>query len=408
MIVILYQSGCHDAALQAKENLIEAFNDHVHVDLVDADNTVPWPDQTDWNDLLIVMFNTDQISAAGNAFIEDYLKKRPDTAMLLPVCIDSASTKPPGSAAAIKALAYDDAAKGRESRLVSRVGGMLHLRLQGRESKIFISYRATDGAKIATQLYNHFTSLGYAAWQDDAKEIDGETKILPGSPVQAQIDEALSAAKLVLLIDTPDAPQSTWITHEVNTANAMLLPILPICFRNTDDAKQGPRFKSLLVLQRWVSLVNPETVDDNPLTTDQVNKIVYEAEKYLCEIFSRKCRVPFLVEKEFTSQGFDWDVLDKNLLMFKASKAYNQRFRTQVLSHCSVFDQIYNPALQRFGTYLQGVSPCNHSLFIYDGELLSESELAEIDKLDNNTVIILHHQELAALIGSNFTKLVAA
>ena len=407
MIVILYQSRCYDAALQAEANLIEAFNDHVHVALVDTDNTDPWPAQPAWNDLLIVMFNTDQISEAGNAFIEEYLKNRPDTAMLLPVCIDSTSRKPPGSAVAIKALVYDDAAKGRDGRLVSRVGGMLHLRLEGRESKIFISYRATDGTKIATQLYNHLASLGYTVWLDEAKEIDGETEILPGSPVQTQINEALLAANLVLLIDTPAAPQSPWIKHEVDTANATLLPILPICFRNADDTKQGPRFRSLLALQRWVSLVNPNTVDD-PLSADQLDKIAYEAEKYLCEIFSRKCRVPFLVKKEFMSQGFDWDVLDKHLLMFKASKTHNPRLRTQVLSHCSVFDQVYNPAFQRFGNYLQEVPRCNHSLFIYDGELIAESELAEIGRLDNDTVIILHHQELAALIGSNFTKLVAA
>lgn len=54
MIVILYQSRCYDAALQAEANLIEAFNDHVHVALVDTDNTDPWPAQPAWNDLLIV------------------------------------------------------------------------------------------------------------------------------------------------------------------------------------------------------------------------------------------------------------------------------------------------------------------------------------------------------------------
>ena len=45
-----------------------------------------------------------------------------------------------------------------------------------------------------------------------------ETKILPGSPVQKEIDEALDKSNLLLLIDTPSAPGSKWIMHEVETA----------------------------------------------------------------------------------------------------------------------------------------------------------------------------------------------
>jgi hypothetical protein len=44
---------------------------------------------------------------------------------------------------------------------------------------------------------------------DEAKEIGGETSILPGSDVQAEIDEALKGANLLLLIDTPDAMKPT-------------------------------------------------------------------------------------------------------------------------------------------------------------------------------------------------------
>ncbi len=407
MIIILYQSECHDAANQAAENLTLAFNGHVQVKLIEAGVAHSWPTDISWDDLLIVMYCNNEFSDAGNSFIEKYLKQRPDSAMLLPVAVDPDFKKPPSAAAAIKALEYDEAAKDPNGRLVNRVGGMLNLRLVGRDSKIFISYRAADGAKIATQLYNHLIRLGYTAWLDGAKEVDGETKILPGSPVQCQIDAALEDAALVLLIDTPAAPESPWIKHEVDTANALLLPILPVCFRNEGDQKQGPRFRSLLALQRWVQLINPSAVE-NPVSNEDLDKIVGGAEKYLCEIFRRKCRVPFLVKSEFLSQGFDWNERDKNLLMFEASKTYNPRLRTKVLSHCSIFDQIYSPALQRFGAYLTTTPRCNHSLFIYDGDLLSESQLQEINTVEDNTVIILHHQELAALIGSNFTTLVAS
>ena len=79
-----------------------------------------------------------------------------------------------------------------------------------------------------------------------------------------------------------------------------------------------------------------------------------------------------------------------------------------MLSHCSVFDPVYGPALKRFAEFLKGTARCNHSLFIYDGELLPEPILNDIAEAQPEPVIILHHQELAALIDSNFTTVVAA
>ena len=101
------------------------------------------------------------------------------------------------------------------------------------------------------------TALGHRPFLDEAKELDGYTTIFPGSPVQKQIDEALGDANLVLLIDTPDAPASPWIKHEVDTADALLLPILPVCLREPSDPRHGPRFRSLVALQRWIAFEVP-------------------------------------------------------------------------------------------------------------------------------------------------------
>jgi hypothetical protein len=67
--------------------------------------------------------------------------------------------------------------------------------------------------------------------------------------------------------------------------------------------------------------VRPADSDDPPLSVGQLDKIVDEAETYLSEIFRRKCRVPFIVEKEFVSHGFAWKTLDKRLLMFDRRRA---------------------------------------------------------------------------------------
>jgi hypothetical protein len=408
MVVILYQRGCRAIAKKAAADLVKGFTDHVKVVLIAASSNSSWPADLAWDDLLIVMFDGKKFPDDGSLFIRKYLEQRPHSAILLPVALDPASKKPPEAAAAIKALKYDHAAKGPKGRLANRVGGMLGLRVQGRDTKIFISYRETDGSAIAKQLHAHFVSVGHRAYLDEAIEFDGEPSILPGTPVQKQIDEALGKANLVLLIDTPSAPASPWIKHEVDTADALLLPILPLCFRDKSDRKVGPRFPSLVALQRWVPIQRPDVAPDPPLSAKQLDDIVYEAETYLSEIFRRKCRVPFIVEKEFVSHGFAWKTLDKRLLMFESSKSLSWRVRTKVLSHCSVFDPVYSPALKKFAEFLKTTARSNYSLFIYDGELLPEPILKDIAEAQSEPVIVLHHQELATLIDSNFTTVAPA
>lgn len=404
MIVILYQSGCQEIANEAKSDLLAAFAGHAKVELAPAISATSWPVEASWDDLLVVLYKGKDFPAAGNLFIEKYLQ-RPDKAMLLPVAVDPSSPKPPDAASAIKALLYDLDAKGISGRLANRVGGMLGLRLQGRDSKIFISYRATDGSAIADQLYAHLRGLGHNPWLDEAKELDGETKIRPGSSVQVEIEEALSNASLVLLLDTPLAPFSLWIKNEVDTANGIQLPILPIIFREAGNSKIGTNFPALLALQRGIPIQSPTAVATPLLDKNQLDMIAHEAEKYLCEIFRRKLRVPFIVRNEFVSKGFDWIEIDKGLSMFGSSKTVGRK-KTDVLNHCSIFDQVYDPAITLFRNFIsqKGIYP-NHSLFIYDGKELSDIQLDEHTETQNIPVTILHHQELGAFIGSNFSAL---
>ncbi len=254
-------------------------------------------------------------------------------------------------------------------------------------------------------MYDVLTSLGFNVWLDEARELDGDTMILPGTGVQEEIDKALSEANFLLLVDTDGAPHSPWIKQEVDTANGMMLPILPLCFRDKGDQKIGPRFRSLLELQRWVPLCTPSHGADPPLNTDDLSRIVAEMERYMCEIFQRRCRVPFIVEREFVSRAFAWKALDRRLLMFESLREHSARLSTRVISHCSVFDQVYSPALKSFAEFLAKTGRSNYSLFIYDGALIPEPQLQEIVKEAAGPAIVLHHQELATLIESNFTKL---
>ncbi len=405
MIVILHGKANEKDGERIAKTLDEAFKGRVAISLNDASAPVPWPLDVNWDDLLIVAYDATSFPDAGNDFIAEYLGKRKEKGLLLPVALDPAHRSPPKAAGAIKAFEFDAAATGLNGRLVRRVGAMLGLRVQQRDNTIFISYRASDGMAIARQLEERLVSLGYPVWRDEAREIDGETKILPGSAVQKQIDEGLEKASIVLLLDTPNAPDSIWIKHEVDTANGQLLPILPLVFRTESDRKMGPRFRSLFDLQRWVPVLLQEPLPTPPLTEDDLLRIVAEMEQYLCEIFQRKCRVPFIVEKEFVSRDYSWQMLDKRLLMCESIKKHSVRLLTKVLSHCSIFDQVHGPAMDAFSAYLKKTGRPNHALYIYDGELIPEPQLKEIIESTppDDGVVILHHQELAALIDSNFS-----
>jgi hypothetical protein len=407
MIVLLFEPRLASDAAIIADNIATAFHNNVEIELVEVTAGCHWPKRPSWDDLLVVIYDGNAFSSDGNAFIDDFMRGRGDHALMLPVAMDVNNRKPPLAAAQIKALPYDDLAKGTNGLLVKRVGGMLGLRVQGRDSKIFISYRERDGARIAEQIYLHLESLGHSPWRDQAVELDGDTKILPGTPVQAQIEKALNDASLVLLIDTPFAPESEWIRHEVDTADSMLIPVLPIVFRSSQDKKRGPRFRSLLALQRWVTIDGYDAANPPALSDAQLNAIVYELETYLCEIFRRKCRVPFIVEKEFLQYGFDWTIRDKPLFMYGSLKG-GGRIRTSVITHCSIFDQIYKPSMNRFRKFINDSDKTNYSLFVYDGELLSEAELDELLDRQQGDVVVLHHQELSSLISSNFTNLGAA
>lgn len=400
MIVILYDENCEAIAKATAADLETAFRDHIEVTLIPAASAAAWPADVAWDDILIVLYDRPEFPDAGNVFIQSYIQKRADRSLVLPVAIVSAHSKPPHAAAAIKALPYDVDAPGVNGRLVHRVGAMLGLRLQGRESKIFVSYRATDGTKVADQIYAYLAGLGHRPWRDEAKDIDGNTSILPGSPVQKEINDALFEASLVLLLDTPSAPHSIWIQHEVETADSMLIPILPVCFRTANDSKKGSRFRSLVALQRYVPMTFLDPTIDAPLTDAQLREIAHQIETYLCEIFRRKCRVPFIVRGEFETNGFNWVVVDKDLMMFSAARQNGPRITTTVLSHCSIFDEIYVPAVKRFISFLDNAGRKTYSLFIYDGELLAESQIKEFYDAD---MIVLHHQELSTLISSGFT-----
>src|SRR5438874_2898139 len=279
MIAILCEDNSRRAAESISADLTEAYRGQLNVAVVSASSPDTWPDDVNWDDLLIVLYTRPESPEAARDFMSEFLRKRGEHSLVLPVSIAQDVRQPPAPISGIKAIPYDGAARGAAGRIARRVGAMLGLKLRRRDNQILISYRAKDGTSIATQIHDHLASLGYRVWLDEARDpVDEEPNILPGKEVQGEIRKALSGSNLLLLVDTPAAGESGWIKYEIDTANADLLPVLPVCLRPKGDRRKGPQFRSLRDLQRWIDIPLPNAGE--LLTPTALDLVVDELEVY--------------------------------------------------------------------------------------------------------------------------------
>jgi hypothetical protein len=107
MLVILCQDRCRALAEKTASELVKVFAGDVTGDVtvvqIAAESATTWPGDRSWDELLVVIYNGKDFPAAGNGFIADYLQKRRETALLLPVAMGAAFRRPPEAAVAIKA-----------------------------------------------------------------------------------------------------------------------------------------------------------------------------------------------------------------------------------------------------------------------------------------------------------------
>lgn len=99
---------------------------------------------------------------------------------------------------------------------------------------IFIAYSPKD-MKPMILLRDVLLQAGFKPWIDPAPQ--------PGMDWRFDIDDAIRAADLMLLVITPASADSIYVTYEWALALGMNIPVIPIIFRPT---KLHPRLSSLL------------------------------------------------------------------------------------------------------------------------------------------------------------------
>jgi hypothetical protein len=99
---------------------------------------------------------------------------------------------------------------------------------------IFISYSPKD-QKMMTTLREVLLQAGFKPWIDPAPQ--------PGMDWRFDIDDAIRAADVVLLVATPAAAESVYVTYEWSLALGMNIPVIPVIFK---PATLHPRLTALM------------------------------------------------------------------------------------------------------------------------------------------------------------------
>jgi hypothetical protein len=362
-----------------------------------------WDGTSEWDDVLIVIYKSDVPQTAkdyirafrdAHAVTDPQTNTRRPSGFVMPIALDPTAAKPPEPISGIKALVYDDSARGKKGRLADWVGVFLGLALRPRDQRIFISYRIVDGSEIAKDLYKRLEDAGCQPWLDEAND-----NLQPGSDVQDVITKNLKQASMVLVVDTPEAPRSRWIKVEIDAANSEMIPVLPVVVGERDRS----RFVSLAYAQRQV-LVKPGGIDRQPLSDGEWDGVLNKISGFLRLAYQRRQRTTFNTQQIFLKKGFDWVQQDPTKLIFRSwRQKQGMKPEVAVLSHCCIHDATDISALRAYRDYLEAyhdIARINWRLCVYDqDETLSEVEQEAIqDVFPDAPFILAHHSELPVLL----------
>ena len=90
---------------------------------------------------------------------------------------------------------------------------------------IFISYHHGDG-DFAEVLINRIEKAGFETWVDN-------DRLHAGEDWRAEIDQAIKAALALMVIMTPEARNSEYVTYEWAFAWGAGVKVIPILYKDT-------------------------------------------------------------------------------------------------------------------------------------------------------------------------------
>ena len=213
---------------------------------------------------------------------------------------------------------------------------------------------------------------------------------------------------MVLVVDTPDAPDSRWLFAEIDIAIAQLILIMPVVIGDRTS-----RFYSLASLRRQVT-AKPGGVDGTPLSDGEWSSVRAEMDQLLMSAYRRRLALLSRARAEFERRYYDWTELDPGRRMYQAQRGQDADpelpLPLAVLSHCLIQEITWLPALKAFRAYIAGLGGStvfNYKLCLYDRERkLSAAERDFIqNELGGAAFYPIHCDQLRISLDTNFARI---
>lgn len=102
---------------------------------------------------------------------------------------------------------------------------MLGFRLTKRHRQAFISYKRSESAAVASQLFHELNDRGYRVFLDTAS-------VESGANFQNALWSRMADVDLLILLDTPNALKSEWVHLEVNRAHDLGMAVVQLIWPN--------------------------------------------------------------------------------------------------------------------------------------------------------------------------------
>lgn len=184
------------------------------------DETTPLK-QPSKDKLLVVLLDPGRAVASHDAELRPFLDAG---GTILPVAPDAAV-----AGAAVKSSCLERTNAFLQERFgsgdewaVALVDEVLaHLWIQRRRRRVFVSYKRSDSAGVARQIFKHLSGLGYEVFLD-------ETSVPPADDFQNRLEWWLNDADLVVLLASPNLDSSKWVLEEITFAQNHGIGILAV------------------------------------------------------------------------------------------------------------------------------------------------------------------------------------
>ncbi len=135
--------------------------------------------------------------------------------------------------------------------------------------QVFISYRRSESAGVAHQLFHELNERGFRVFLDTAS-VDA------GLDFQKALWSRMADVDLVVLLDTKKALDSTWVHQELNRAHDLGIGVVQLIW---PDHKQTPGTElSFPITLKYVDFVNAQFGKDGTLEPNTIQGIIRSIE----------------------------------------------------------------------------------------------------------------------------------